>query len=308
MPQPPAVDNALVSQAALRGGAVSSRMRRGLHYLGAALAFVGIAFVVRRLHAQGIAVDLTHLGLHTYALTGGLVLACGAGNLMLGVAWWHLLAGLGTAASPAWAVRTHAVSQLARYVPGNVAHLVSRQVIGMARGVSGWTLAKSSTLEIGLISVAGLVLGLLALPLRLPGISPLLAGLASVGSVLAVTVLLARAVNRNFAAAFLWQAAFLGVTGAAFALLLTTVAPTAHPTLPWICAAGAYIAAWLVGLVTPGAPAGLGVRELVLLTLMPIGDGSGNVLLAIALMRLVTLVGDLLVFLAASSVRAEKMA
>ena len=38
------------------------------------------------------------------------------------------------------------------------------------------------------------------------------------------------------------------------------------------CFTGAYVIAWLAGLVTPGAPAGVGVRELVMYALLPYLD------------------------------------
>ena len=55
---------------------------------------------------------------------------------------------------------------------------------------------------------------------------------------------------------------------------------------------GAYVLAWLAGLVTPGAPAGVGVRELVLLALLKGSVGQTELLLAVLLGRLVTVGGD----------------
>ncbi|MGD9700712.1 hypothetical protein [Acinetobacter sp.] len=55
--------------------------------------------------------------------------------------------------------------------------------------------------------------------------------------------------------------------------------------------------AWLVGLITPGAPAGVGVREMVLLFLLGDQIAHLNLLLAVLLGRIVTMGGDLLFFI-----------
>jgi uncharacterized membrane protein YbhN (UPF0104 family) len=56
------------------------------------------------------------------------------------------------------------------------------------------------------------------------------------------------------------------------------------------------VLAWLLGLITPGAPAGVGVRELVLLGLLSSFVPQSTILLATVVGRLVTIGGDLLFF------------
>jgi uncharacterized membrane protein YbhN (UPF0104 family) len=62
---------------------------------------------------------------------------------------------------------------------------------------------------------------------------------------------------------------------------------------------GAFVITWLAGSVTPGAPAGIGVRELVLLFLLKGLVLESDLLLAVLLSRVVTVAGDVLFFLAA---------
>ena len=57
--------------------------------------------------------------------------------------------------------------------------------------------------------------------------------------------------------------------------------------------AGAYVIARLVGLLTPGAPAGLGVREAVLLFLLGGLSPGPVILLAVVIGRAITVLGDL---------------
>ena len=60
---------------------------------------------------------------------------------------------------------------------------------------------------------------------------------------------------------------------------------------------GIFAVAWVAGFVTPGAPAGLGVREVVLVAaLTPVYDHETAIGVA-AMLRMVTVLGDGLAFL-----------
>lgn len=281
------------------------RFKKSFHYVGTALALLGIVFVARRICVQGIGVDTTRLDMRAYSWVAAAAVLYAASNLMLGMGWLHLLFGLRATTTRAWALRTHAMSQLAKYVPGNVAHLASRQALGMSNGVAGWTLARSSAWELGLLCVSGATLSALAMPMHLEGVSPLTGlALGMLGAGI-VGVALQLGAGTHFALAFLWQLAFLGLSGSIFAGLFGLTAPAAAEMVPWLGVLGAFVGAWLIGLITPGAPAGLGVRELAFLALVPLGNDQGNALLALVLMRLVTMSGDFLIFIVASMARSE---
>jgi hypothetical protein len=56
-----------------------------------------------------------------------------------------------------WAKSFNRVSQLAKYVLGNIFHLASRQALSMAAGFEGWMPAKSTIWELGLLVLAGVL-------------------------------------------------------------------------------------------------------------------------------------------------------
>jgi uncharacterized membrane protein YbhN (UPF0104 family) len=108
--------------------------------------------------------------------------------------------------------------------------------------------------------------------------------------------LAARLGGRELGAAALRYLAFLALSGIVFAATYRIAGGELSGSL--LPVAGAYVLAWLAGLVTPGAPAGIGVREAVLLFLLG-GVGTPPViLLAVILGRAVTVVGDLVFYLA----------
>ena len=132
-------------------------LKRALHWAGSALALLGIAFVALRLHDYGAELDFSRFDTARWSVVVGFALIYGLANLMLALAWWNLLKQFGVSVSRRWAIKTYGISQLARYVPGNIFHLAGRQAMGMAAGLPGWSLAKSSVWELGLISFAGAV-------------------------------------------------------------------------------------------------------------------------------------------------------
>jgi uncharacterized membrane protein YbhN (UPF0104 family) len=96
-------------------------------------------------------------------------------------------------------------------------------------------------------------------------------------------------------AAFGAYALFLASSGVVFAGVLSIAGAELTPG-GWGLAAASYVVAWLAGLLTPGAPAGIGVRELVLTLLLAGIAAPALVVLAVLLGRVVTVVGDLLFF------------
>lgn len=281
-------------------------LKRVLHRGGTLLAIAGIAFVALRLRDQAAEIDITRFDVTTWLAVAGLALVYGLANLLLALAWWNLLDQFGVRTSLRWTVKAYGISQMAKYIPGNIMHLAGRQALGLAAGLPGWPLAKSTAWELGLIAFTGALFGALALPLlaaEFPALAALALFLAALGG---ATALLRRVAGAPVARALGWYAFFLAISGLLFVALIYLVDANASRSgmilLPMV---GAYVLAWLAGLVTPGAPAGVGVRELVLLVLLNGVIGQAELLLAVLLGRLVTVGGDLGFFGAALLIEAK---
>jgi len=283
------------------------RLRTVLHRLGSALALIGIVFVVHRIGIHADDVDWSRVGGTTLVTIALFAAIYGAANLMLGAAWWHLLAAFGAHVPRRWAQRAYGSSQLAKYVPGNVFHLASRQMLGMAAGIGTWPLVRSISWEMGLLCVAGATIGLLALPMQFAGLAPALVGVAFFSVVVLVVVALRFTVGLHAALAFAWQLGFLAIMGALAAALTSVLAPGLWLEVPAVDLASAYVGAWLIGMITPGAPAGMGVRELTFLALVHSQADRPGLLLVLVVMRLITVGGDLAFYLGSTwSTHLEK--
>lgn len=281
-------------------------LKHFLHSFGGVLCLTGVVFVVMRLNTYAHNVDFSHFDLTVWSVIGLLSLVYGAANLFLARAWWNLLVFFGAKNDWIWAVKTYGMSQLAKYVPGNIFHLAGRQALGMAAGLRARPLAKSAVWELGLIIVAGTLFSLLVVPLAWPELSQWMSSALFVVISVVLLVTLHRLLAPSVGAALIWQIVFLAVSGAVFIgiLAVTLNEARAVPALPVLC--GSYVIAWLAGLVTPGAPAGVGVREMVLLFLLGGQIAEADLLLAVVLGRGVTVVGDFLFFAAASAMKGIK--
>ncbi|MBA4741436.1 MAG: hypothetical protein H2060_01850 [Azoarcus sp.] len=274
----------------------SASLKRWLHFVGGGLGLAGVVFVGVRLYEQAGEIDLARFGITSWSILGLLALVYGAANVLLARAWWCQLMFFELRTAWPWALRAYGLSQLAKYVPGNIFHLAGRQALGMAAGFPARPLAKSAAWEFGSIAVVGACFGSLALPLIWPVLKLPAAIFLFIGLLAALYFFTARALSKTAATALLWQASFLTLSGLLFIGTLALVADY-DPLLSLSAAiAGAYVVAWLAGLVTPGAPAGVGVREMVLLLLLEDQVSPEALLLAIILGRIVTVTGDLLFF------------
>lgn len=270
-----------------------------LHRIGSMLGTAGVLFVCLKLYEYQGQLGFLNISAPGYAAAAGLALVYSAANLLLALAWRNLLFALKLPIPIRWTVWAYAVSQLAKYVPGNVFQFAGRQVIGLAAGLPGWPLAKSTAWELILISLCGAVFGILALPLLPVAVSSLMAALLFTAATIALIVATRALWDSRAAGAVICYLIFLALSGLVFSGALAIAnhgIAGIDKTLPAIV--GAYVIAWLAGLLTPGAPAGLGVREAVLLILLSGLASDPVILLALVVGRTITVSGDLMFYAA----------
>ena len=143
----------------------SDKTMTAFRWLGLLISVVALGFIAlrfRELDQESIELDLSA---GVVFLLVSLASVYAAANLPLAAAWQNLLAHLGERRPFRWAFRVYGLSQLGKYIPGNVFHLAARQAIGMAEGVAPARLAKSALWELGTIATAALSFAILILPL-----------------------------------------------------------------------------------------------------------------------------------------------
>lgn len=267
-----------------------------LRWIGLAMSLLGIGFVVVQLGAYAADLGTFRPTVTQMVLLAGLAVVYGASNVALAVAWRDLLEHCGAPSGTRWAVHVFGVTQLAKYIPGNFFHLASRQTIGMSDGHEAMPLLKSAVWEFGAIMTSAVVFGLWLGPLLLDGVSYALAGALFLVALFIVSVSAQRLFSTFVMKAVLWYVAFLLLSGLLFFATLQLLMPDTSllHALPGIVSA--YVIAWLAGAITPGAPAGIGIREVVMFALLQSVVTESDLLVAIVLNRAITAGGDTLFY------------
>lgn len=277
--------------------------KRAASLIGNLLAIAGLVFIVVKLANYGSELNLGDVGSMVWAAMAALALLYGSAGALLALAWHRLLVDLGGTGSFLASLRIYGVSQIAKYVPGNIFHLAGRQSLGIANNLPGWALAKATMWEMILISVAGALSVFLIAPLYVPRVSFIASVPIYLGAVLFSAHILAQTRSRNFGIAFVSLALFHCVSGGIFFLILMLVSGAGNLMVPMFV--GAFTIAWLVGFLSPGAPAGVGIREAVLLILLAGEVSENHLLLSTLLSRVVTVIGDFLLFVYAKNISSK---
>ncbi|MEO6967164.1 MAG: lysylphosphatidylglycerol synthase domain-containing protein [Rhodanobacteraceae bacterium] len=299
-------------------------MKRRYHLIGLVaglvVTVVFIAYVARSLRGHDLAAYVTP---RAFAGIGLAALFYCLSLPLIAWAWRDLLRGLAVFKSWRELTAILAITQFAKYLPGNIGQYVGRTAMSLSRGIGlrafgvtvviemvslmgaalvvgigagllsnvGFALARGKDEQIALIcavlvaAIIGLVLFRTLAPRILQRFTPQHAHLLE-GSLLPPRLTLIRA--------FLFYCATYCMVGIGIIALAHLLLPSqAHDN--WLLVAS-FALAWVVGFVTPGAPAGLGVREgLLLLMLGPIYTPALAGILIIAL-RLATTLGDAINF------------
>lgn len=246
--------------------------------------------------------------------TALLLLACsvlyGVGMLFIAESWHHIVSGLSS--RPVSRLTTwpsFGVTQVAKYLPGNVFHYVGRHMWLKREGVTHRAALMATAWEV--VLMAGTALGCASLvvmiwPFGIAGLPAatigLLAATVAAGLLLVLICVLIAGRKIPRLAEFmppqrcvilspLALTGFFLLQGGVFCLLFIAVGAEPPPY-----AVAVAIVSWLVGYATPGAPGGIGSREAMMVALTTPITGSADALILAALFRVVTTLADLVCF------------
>ncbi len=298
-----------------------SRGARALRIAGNVMAVAGVVFVCVKLRASLTALPALTVDAHLIsAIVLGVVVNV-VGLALATSAWRALLAGVGLEAP--WRVCAGIVgrSNIAKYVPGNIFHLVGRVGLAADAGLPSALVVATLTAETAMvIGVAG-VLGAPAAVSRLqtitgapPLVTVVLALVAAASVMVALTVVLRRRgialPLRAVATVVGLDVATLIIHGTTIWWLLLGLSPAVSTAMPWwVCVSG-FALAWVLGFVVPGAPGGIGVREAVFVALLGTIDVDAGVAAAVSasviIGRLQSIAGDVVVFVVATALARDQ--
>jgi hypothetical protein len=250
--------------------------------------------------------------------------ACMLINLSMGgLMWKALLKDQGTAIPTITAIRIVFVSQVGKYLPGNVGHLVGQVGLASAVGVPYTVSITTMLISTLWLAAIGLSLGLLGLVLffdtaaqsHLPDINThwvlLVSLLAAASPWLGVWLLnrtwpkLSKALGHgqlvSLPRLMTSVGVGLGFMASFFVMGLMLKWQAVHifgvNDGNLLALSLLFASAWTAGYLLPGAPGGLGVREAVSIALLTPILGAGTAVALSITMRMSTTLGDGLAFL-----------
>ncbi|EAR07396.1 lysylphosphatidylglycerol synthase domain-containing protein [Reinekea blandensis] len=209
--------------------------------------------------------------------------------------------------------------QLAKYIPGNIAHHIGRFALSTKQGISTKAIVITVSTESILAVIASLTLGsylafikldaiLQVLPFTKPSMMVAILVIMSLICMAILTIWAIRSPNRYHKTReivflyfdqpllkpYLAYCINYALIGAGVWLIYTSI--SSNDNLNYALCTSAFALSWLAGFLTIGAPAGIGTREaLFLMLLNDYAPDSTLVILALCV-RLSTMLGDLLIF------------
>jgi uncharacterized membrane protein YbhN (UPF0104 family) len=227
-----------------------------------------------------------------------------------GWVWSWILYEFNQPVKAAWAIRVFLKTNIAKYLPGNVWHFYGRVWAASKAGISLEAAILSVVLEPLLMAASALFIALFSRNSQHWGlqiISLALVAIAIAPQVLNPIIqnlsrLKAKAINsenintkvfqvkRYPLIPWLGELGFLGLRSAGFLLTVLALNSVSINQLPILLSS--FSLAWLLGLIVPGAPGGLGVFEATAIALLNQHFSTGLILSAVALYRLISILAE----------------
>jgi uncharacterized membrane protein YbhN (UPF0104 family) len=281
--------------------------------LGGTLFFVGKALKDNWLEVSSIRIDSA--GWAILAIATGVTLLA---HTWAGWIWTWILKDFNQSVSAVEFIQVYLKTNIAKYLPGNVWHYYGRILAAKNANISTGTATLSVLLEPLLMATAALITVVLFgsqlainntnLWIKILQFVSLCILLAAVHPWILNPILrfLYRLKNKNSPSEnqsisslrlehyplrpLLGELIFLGLRGTGFILTMYALNSLNFSQLPLLF--GAFSLAWVLGLVIPGAPGGLGVFEATTLALLQHRFPAALVISAIALYRLISILAE----------------
>lgn len=284
-----------------------SRLKPYLRWLILGITLFFLMSTLREHWQEVLTLRIEQAGWVYLAIALGLTLSA---HVWAGWVWGWILGFLNQPLGGSWSIWVYLRTNIAKYIPGNVWHLYGRVWAAKAVGVPLEVATLSIVLEPLMMAASALMIALIATQqsnwvLQLLCLIGVLLGLHP--RVLNPALRVASRLKKPTSSEpvpplqvahypllpLLGELVFLGLRGAGFVFTLLAVNATVTlPELPLVM--GAFSFAWLLGLVVPGAPGGTGVFEATAIALLRQHIPAAQLLAAVALYRLVSVLAEMM--------------
>ncbi|WP_220771096.1 lysylphosphatidylglycerol synthase domain-containing protein [Shewanella sp. MBTL60-007] len=302
-------------------------MKKGYHWAGGLLVTLCSVFFVMYLVDNWSLLSMSFFAkenISMLSLALLLYLVCFA---FTSIAWHRLLVSTGQNTQICQVTTIILISQFGKYIPGNFSHHLGRAVLAHRTGLTSQSISITMTCEIIIVIISAAVIGITAFILNRSLLLSIVPNVSKFSLYLSLIIPLTLIIsiffipktfhylksyvsNLKFPSKRALSECYLLYTFSFLVFgwilyLITTAYPKVEFTNYWFLTAS-FTIAWLLGFITPGAPAGLGIREAALISLIAPVYGSGLALSLAVTLRMLTTLGDGLGFLLGLTIRTIK--
>lgn len=308
---------------------MSSRYMPVVRIIGRLLSIVAIVFVILQLSKISLDVKIIFSLKSIFVILIQIVIVMG--QIFLGCYGWLKFVEIlsGSTVGFKAAMLTYTKSNIYKYVPGNIFQFIARNELASKCGIGNLDVAAATIMDTAVsLAVALLIaiccLGQTALQYMIEiwfNYRTLFFSLMVVGLVaLCLTIMILKS------RMFILMQRFIGkltkpnickflqaigyyvlnnlVSSITMFLFVSIVFEISQTPQMLITLSGAYILSAIIGVVTPGAPGGIGVREAVMIVLTGNMLNRNIIITTLVLLRIAAIVGDVIVFLIRSTYEA----
>ena len=290
----------------------SSKVKSVIQIIGTLITIIGLFFSVQRTWTLGQSnwLKIFDFKIFFAIFIGGTIY--GLDEFFLAWAWQKLLNWFGEKAGFTQCNAIYGRTQIAKYIPGNLFHLPSRHFAGNQAGFKHSSLAGAAIYEIiGLVVASGTIalIGILINDLDfgksiiLPVTIILVFILLLFGSQSIIIYFKlgqkigfpARSILdgiKHLLPIWLIYILFFSVVSGII-WFISGISTGSWINIPFQFIFSAYAISWLAGFITPGAPAGIGVREATMIVLLRSFIGEPASILIAIIARIIVTIGDM---------------
>ena len=295
-------------------------VKKFIKYLGKAVSILSIIFIIRAVYVLGF--DFS--AVHNWPVFLGVALLCTVAKCITvyvsGTAWYRWLNFFsGTKCQRKEALCVYAKANIGKYLPGNVMHYVERNLFAGKLGISQKKIAASTVFEVFTLVSAAFLIGITVSFGQLQSAFynvfgenyiQIIAGVILAGIVCLIVAaflfkkkiasVLAEYKLSDFLLAYIGNVLLYMIVLITLGIIMVVLYCYMGGTFQLRSAAlivSGFTIAWVLGFIVPGAPGGIGVRELVITLLLSSVVGESLIVTLSVTHRLITIVGDFMAYL-----------
>lgn len=289
--------------------------KRYIKYLGKFITILSLLFVIKLILSFDIDFKLL-FKLDVLVIVILLAFVLSNSVVLNSLAWKRLIEMLSSSQIKILdVVHIYAKSNISKYLPGNVMHYASRNIVGNKYSINQMDMLYSTILEIILKILSAFILIIAFVRDEFEYVIRELDDKIYLDMNILLTIIIfmiffivallyfknKKTINEclklgSLFYSFAIYTLIFFLNAGVFLVVSKIIASNTVPNENLLCISGIYIIAWLLGYLTPGSPGGIGVREAIMILMLNQIYSTEDIVLISIIIRLITVLADVIAY------------